>query len=230
MAPTTVPLSAVLCGALMVAGACLWVGVTGDSHQSLYASTRPLTASAVPVSIVGGRVAIPALRARHAGADAEAAADFVEVRPSAPLPSAPAWSGLWLGAVAAAAAAVGYVAGRSNVLALMPVTGTVKWFDSTKGFGFIGPDDGSADVFVHQSVINSTGFRALDEGAQVEFDVIEENGRSRASNVCAPGGGPIEPPSRGSRGGGSWGEGGGKGSGGKGGGKGGRRAPRDEWA
>eukprot|EP00669_Euglena_mutabilis_P006215 TRINITY_DN1910_c0_g1_i1.p3 TRINITY_DN1910_c0_g1~~TRINITY_DN1910_c0_g1_i1.p3 ORF type:complete len:243 (+),score=61.85 TRINITY_DN1910_c0_g1_i1:29-730(+) len=233
MAPTTVPLSAVLCGALMVAGACLWVGLAGDSHQSLYAATRPLTASAVPVSIVGGRVAIPALQARHAGADAEAAADFVEVRPSAPLPAAPAWSGLWLGAVAAAAAAVGYVAGRSNIMALFPVTGTVKWFDSTKGFGFIAPDDGSADVFVHQTAINSNGFRTLDEGSKVEFDVVTDNGRSSAANVSAPGGAPVEPTSRGNRGGGgggSWGSGG-KGGGGKGGGKGGDRRPRDDgWA
>jgi len=127
---------------------------------------------------------------------------------------------------------VGYVAGRSNITALFPVTGTVKWFDSTKGFGFIAPDDGSADVFVHQTAINSNGFRTLDEGSKVEFDVVTDNGRSSAANVSAPGGAPVEPTSRGNRGGGSgsWGSGG-KGGGGKGGGKGGDRRPRDDgWA
>ncbi len=49
-------------------------------------------------------------------------------------------------------------------------TGTVKWFNETKGFGFIAPQDGSPDVFVHYSVINSTGFKKLIEGQQVEFE------------------------------------------------------------
>ncbi|AZT95157.1 MAG: cold-shock protein [Brevibacterium sp.] len=49
-------------------------------------------------------------------------------------------------------------------------TGTVKWFNSEKGFGFIQPDDGSADVFTHFSAIESTGYRELAEGQNVEFD------------------------------------------------------------
>lgn len=48
--------------------------------------------------------------------------------------------------------------------------GTVKWFNEAKGFGFIAPQDGSADVFVHYSVIQSTGYKKLTEGQQVEFE------------------------------------------------------------
>ena len=51
------------------------------------------------------------------------------------------------------------------------VTGTVKWFNESKGFGFISPEDGSKDVFVHFSAIASEGFRTLAEGQQVTFDV-----------------------------------------------------------
>ena len=49
--------------------------------------------------------------------------------------------------------------------------GTVKWFNDAKGFGFISPEDGSADVFVHFSAIQTSGYRTLDEGAQVSFVV-----------------------------------------------------------
>ena len=51
--------------------------------------------------------------------------------------------------------------------------GTVKWFNPDKGFGFIAPDDGSADVFVHYSAIQSDGYRSLDEGQRVEFEVAQ---------------------------------------------------------
>lgn len=54
------------------------------------------------------------------------------------------------------------------------VTGTVKWFNESKGFGFIAPSDGSADVFVHFSAIEGSGFKTLAEGQQVSFEV--ENG------------------------------------------------------
>ncbi|GMQ89424.1 MAG: cold-shock protein [Gammaproteobacteria bacterium] len=54
------------------------------------------------------------------------------------------------------------------------VTGTVKWFNDAKGFGFIAPSDGSADVFVHFSAIEASGFKTLIEGQTVEFEV--ENG------------------------------------------------------
>jgi CspA family cold shock protein len=62
-------------------------------------------------------------------------------------------------------------------------TGTVKWFNESKGFGFITPADGSKDVFVHFSAIASSGFRTLVEGQQVSFDV--ENGPKgpQATNV-----------------------------------------------
>ncbi|MFF0145175.1 putative cold-shock DNA-binding protein [Amycolatopsis sulphurea] len=53
--------------------------------------------------------------------------------------------------------------------------GTVKWFNAEKGFGFIAPDDGSADVFVHFSEIAGGGFRSLDENARVKFDVGQGN-------------------------------------------------------
>jgi CspA family cold shock protein len=64
-------------------------------------------------------------------------------------------------------------------------TGTVKWFNESKGYGFITQDDGGADVFVHFSAIQGSGFKTLAEGQQVSFDV--ENGQKgpQASNVVA---------------------------------------------
>jgi CspA family cold shock protein len=61
-------------------------------------------------------------------------------------------------------------------------TGTVKWFNDAKGFGFI-TTDGGEDVFVHSSAIQARGFRSLQEGAQVEFDVIEGSKGLQAANV-----------------------------------------------
>jgi cold shock protein len=52
-------------------------------------------------------------------------------------------------------------------------TGTVKWFNAEKGFGFIAQDDGGADVFVHHSVIQTTGYRSLNENDRVEFEVTQ---------------------------------------------------------
>jgi len=62
-------------------------------------------------------------------------------------------------------------------------TGTVKWFNNSKGFGFITPDDGSADVFVHFSAIASDGFRTLEEGQAVSYDVESGPKGPQASNV-----------------------------------------------
>jgi CspA family cold shock protein len=61
--------------------------------------------------------------------------------------------------------------------------GTVKWFNATKGFGFITPEDGSADVFVHQSEIQMQGYRDLPEGAQVEYEVSQGQKGPQASGV-----------------------------------------------
>ncbi|RAV31682.1 transcription antiterminator/RNA stability regulator CspE [Corynebacterium heidelbergense] len=63
--------------------------------------------------------------------------------------------------------------------------GTVKWFNAEKGFGFIAPDDGSADVFVHYSEIQGSGFRSLDENQKVEFEIGEGAKGPQAQNVVA---------------------------------------------
>ena len=62
-------------------------------------------------------------------------------------------------------------------------TGTVKWFNAEKGFGFIAPEDGSADVFVHYSAIQSSGYRSLEENQKVEFDVTQGQKGPQASNI-----------------------------------------------
>ncbi|MCZ9294844.1 cold-shock protein [Corynebacterium meitnerae] len=64
-------------------------------------------------------------------------------------------------------------------------TGTVKWFNAEKGFGFIAPDDGSADVFVHYSEIQGNGFRTLEEDQKVEFEVGEGAKGPQAQQVRA---------------------------------------------
>ena len=67
-------------------------------------------------------------------------------------------------------------------------TGTVKWFNETKGFGFISNDDGSGDVFVHFSAIQGTGYRSLNEGQKVTYEVEPDpknSSKLRAVNVTA---------------------------------------------
>ncbi len=64
-------------------------------------------------------------------------------------------------------------------------TGTVKWFNDSKGFGFITPADGSADVFAHFSAIQSSGFKSLAEGQSVSFDVTNGPKGLQASNIRA---------------------------------------------
>ncbi|WGD36503.1 cold-shock protein [Lysinibacter sp. HNR] len=62
-------------------------------------------------------------------------------------------------------------------------TGTVKWFDSEKGFGFIAPDDGTPDVFAHYSAIATNGYRTLDENQKVEFDTARGPKGPQAENI-----------------------------------------------
>lgn len=64
-------------------------------------------------------------------------------------------------------------------------TGTVKWFNAQKGFGFIQPANGGADVFVHVSAVERSGMKTLKEGQSVEFDLTTERGKTAASNIKA---------------------------------------------
>ena len=62
-------------------------------------------------------------------------------------------------------------------------TGTVKWFNATKGYGFIQPDGGGNDVFVHISAVENAGYTGLAEGAKVSFDVVANRGKDSAENL-----------------------------------------------
>jgi len=62
-------------------------------------------------------------------------------------------------------------------------TGTVKFFNSQKGFGFIQPDDGGKDVFVHISAVERAGMRSLNEGQKLRYDVVSERGKLAAANL-----------------------------------------------
>ncbi len=66
-------------------------------------------------------------------------------------------------------------------------TGTVKWFNSTKGFGFIQPDNGSQDVFVHISAVERSGLNGLTEGQKIRYEIVQDrrSGKSSADNLQA---------------------------------------------
>jgi CspA family cold shock protein len=61
--------------------------------------------------------------------------------------------------------------------------GTVKWFNPTKGYGFIVPEDGSSDVFVHVSAVQQAGLAGLDEGQKISYEIATNNGKSSAANL-----------------------------------------------
>jgi len=63
--------------------------------------------------------------------------------------------------------------------------GTVKWFNSQKGYGFIQPDAGGPDVFVHISAVERAGLRSLNEGQKVTYEIVNEKGRNSAANLQA---------------------------------------------
>lgn len=97
----------------------------------------------------------------------------------------------------ASAFTVNYNTARSKTFLCMAdgdkKTGTVKWFNTQKGFGFIVPDDESEDIFVHQSEIQKQGFRSLADGEAVEFIAAEDpSGRVKATQVTGPGGEEVQ--------------------------------------
>ena len=66
---------------------------------------------------------------------------------------------------------------------IMKKTGTVKWFNSTKGYGFIAPDNGSKDVFIHRSAVEAVGLETLDDNQKIEFEVTSSQGKESAANI-----------------------------------------------
>ena len=66
---------------------------------------------------------------------------------------------------------------------IMKTTGTVKWFNSTKGYGFIAPDNGSKDVFLHVWAVQAAGLEGLDDNQKIEFEVTSSQGKESATNI-----------------------------------------------
>jgi len=82
---------------------------------------------------------------------------------------------------ASRAAAIRYV----QIKEAMMATGTVKWFNPTKGYGFIQPNDGGRDVFVHISAVERAGLTSLNEGQTVEYELVSNRGKQAAENLKA---------------------------------------------
>jgi cold shock protein len=70
-----------------------------------------------------------------------------------------------------------------NILEIVMSTGTVKWFNPTKGYGFIQPQGGGQDVFVHISAVERAGLNTLNEGQQIEYEIVSNRGKSSAENL-----------------------------------------------
>jgi CspA family cold shock protein len=62
-------------------------------------------------------------------------------------------------------------------------TGTVKWFNATKGYGFIQPDDGGKDVFLHVSAVERAGLSNVNEGAKIDYEIVSDRGKQSAGNI-----------------------------------------------
>jgi cold shock CspA family protein len=75
----------------------------------------------------------------------------------------------------------GEVENKENTM----TTGTVKWFNADKGYGFIAPDDGSADLFAHHSAIAGSGYKSLDEGQKVQFEAVRGPKGMQAENISS---------------------------------------------
>ena len=66
---------------------------------------------------------------------------------------------------------------------IMKITGTVKWFDSTKGYGFIAPENGSKDVFIHRSAVEEAGLEGLKDNQKIKFEISSNKGKQSAENI-----------------------------------------------
>jgi CspA family cold shock protein len=120
----------------------------------------------LPLAACGGDFSQPRDR-RHGCAAAQALSSGTPIRPD----------------IAPSGAAVAYVRAKGKGM----TTGTVKWFNPQKGFGFIQPDDGSRDVFVHISAVERAGMYDLKEGQKLNFDIVPDRrtGKSSADNLKA---------------------------------------------
>ncbi len=65
----------------------------------------------------------------------------------------------------------------------MKITGTVKWFNSTKGYGFVAPDNGSKDVFIHRSAVEEAGLDGLNDNQKIKFEITSNKGKQSAENI-----------------------------------------------